>query len=80
MKLLVTFDDIADPAPEELSRVRHCLGDASVEQVTPGVLAVDGALDVVRKALADMPAWRVQAEQRLSMRSPSRSRLKRVQA
>ena len=79
-RFTLTFDDVSDPAPEEIRLVRGRLADATVEQITPGVLSISGLEDQIRAALADLPKWHLSKEVRFSSPAPHRSRLKRVSA
>lgn len=79
-RFILTFDDIADPAPDELGLVRSKLRDFAVEQVTPGVLSVTGAERVVQAAAGDLTRWKLKKEVRFSSKPPHRSRLKQASA
>jgi hypothetical protein len=79
-RFTLTFDDLSDPAPEDVSMIRGRLAGATMEQVTPGVLSISGAEESIRAALGNLPKWRLQREVRFTSPSPHRTRLKRASA
>ena len=50
-RFLITFDEPDDPLPEIVELIQHRLEPSPVEEVTPGVLAVESDEQTVRAAV-----------------------------
>ncbi|OGN51824.1 hypothetical protein [Brevundimonas diminuta] len=76
-RFLITFDEPDDPLPEIVELIQHRLEPSPVEEVTPGVLAVESDEQTVRAAVEDLPDWKVAREGALKDMPPARGWLRR---
>ena len=77
-RFVLTYRSDRDPEPDHVAKAMDQLRPAAtaVEQVLPGVIAVQGEAAALRRATSALPDWRLAREGRLSLAPPARNRVR----